>query len=381
MSAAAAGATLVHRADRVALVGDGDWTIDAMGRLDAQLQRLVRDLASGTAPVTIALSDVDRIDTSGAWLVHRTRRSLEAAGHPVNVQGLDHAQDVLVARVSESCFAKPLAPHPDMRWMRRELANLGDATLGVLDEITRLIGFLGAVSSAVALGLARPWRLRFTALQANIISTGLEALPIVGLMSFLIGMVLAFQGASQLTQFGAEIFTVNLLAISVLREIGVLMTAIIVAGRSGSAFTAQIGTMVVNEEVDAMRTLGLDPFEILVVPRVLALVIALPLLAFFANICGLVGGGLMCIFALGIPIDQFLEQLRSAASPTQLFVGLVKAPVFAFVIAVVGCRNGLRVQGDAASVGRLTTQAVVASIFLVIVIDAAFSIAFNFLGI
>jgi phospholipid/cholesterol/gamma-HCH transport system permease protein len=215
----------------------------------------------------------------------------------------------------------------------------------------------------------------------HIEQTGLNALPILGLLTFLIGVVLSFQGADQLRRFGADVFVVNLLGISILREIGVLMTAIIVAGRSGSAFTAQIGTMKVNQEVDALRTLGLDPLELLVVPRVLALMITLPLLAFFADVMGLFGGAMMTYTTQGITFAQFIKQLNSAIGLSTFVVGIVKAPVFALVIAMVGCYEGLKVSGSAESVGRLTTRSVVEGIFLVIVMDAAFSILFSLIGV
>jgi phospholipid/cholesterol/gamma-HCH transport system permease protein len=211
--------------------------------------------------------------------------------------------------------------------------------------------------------------------------TGISALPIVGLLSFLIGIVLAYQGADQLKRFGAEIFTINLLGVGVLREIGGLITAIIVAGRSGSAFTAQIGTMRVNEEIDAMQTIGLNTVDVLVLPRIIGLVIALPILTFFADIMGLIGGAVMCYFQIGLTIPVFLRQLDDAVNVNTLMVGLIKAPVFAFVISLVGCYEGFQVERNAASVGLLTTRAVVESVFLVIVLDAAFSIMFSVLGI
>ena len=194
-------------------------------------------------------------------------------------------------------------------------------------------------------------------------------------------MVLAYQGATQLQQFGAEVFVVDLVAISVLREIGILLTAIIIAGRSGSAFTAQIGSMKVNEEVDAMRTLGLDPIEVLVLPRVLALLITLPLLTFIADLMGLLGGGLMAWVTLDISPAVFIERLNQSVSLWSFFVGLIKAPVFAFIIAMIGCFEGLKVVGSAESVGQRTTRAVVEAIFLVIVFDAIFSIFFAFVGV
>jgi len=200
------------------------------------------------------------------------------------------------------------------------------------------------------------------------------------MISLLVGVVLAFQGADQLRRFGAQVFTVNMVGISVLREMGILLTAIVVAGRSGSAFTAEIGAMQVNEEVDALRVTGLDPMEVLVAPRVIALMISLPLLTFFADIMGLLGGGLMSIFLIDISFGQYWRILNNAVAINTFLVGIVKAPVFALLIALVGCFEGLRVSGSAESVGRLTTRSVVEGIFLVIIFDAFFSVLFSYLG-
>jgi phospholipid/cholesterol/gamma-HCH transport system permease protein len=228
--------------------------------------------------------------------------------------------------------------------------------------------------------IRHPARLRLTATVHHMQAVGLNALPIVGLLAFLIGIVLAYQSADQLKRFGAGIFIVNLLGISILRELGILITAIIVAGRSGSAFTAEIGTMEINQEVDAMRTIGLDPMEVLVLPRTLALMLMLIPLGFFANVIALFGGALMADNELGVTLSQFLTQFRSAVEIRHLWVGLIKTPFFAFVIAMVGCYHGLEVTGSAESVGRHTTQSVVQSIFLVIALDALFSVVFSGIG-
>ena len=229
--------------------------------------------------------------------------------------------------------------------------------------------------------LLHPSKLRWNALTFHIEQTGLNALPIVGMISFLIAVVLAFQGIDQFSKFGAQQLTINMVGVSILREMGVLLTAIMVAGRSGSAFTAQIGTMQVSEEVDALRTIGLDPMEVLVVPRVLALVITLPLLAFFADMMGLLGGGAMIVMLTDNGFSQYWGLLNQAVSLNTFVVGLVKAPVFAIFIALVGCFEGLRVSGSAESVGKLTTRAVVEGIFLVLIFDAIFSILFSYLGV
>jgi len=211
--------------------------------------------------------------------------------------------------------------------------------------------------------------------------TGLTALPIVGLLAFLLGIVITYQGADQLARFGAQIYTIDFLGVGFLRELGGLVTAIIVAGRSGSAFTAQIGSMKVNQELDAMQTIGLNVAEVLVLPRVLGLIIALPLLTFFADVIGVIGGMVMCYFDLGYTIPAFLREFQSAVTMKTLLVGIIKAPVFAFLIALVGCFEGMRVEGSADSVGQLTTRSVVESIFLIIAVDAGFSVLFSVLGI
>ncbi|NBB68722.1 MAG: MlaE family lipid ABC transporter permease subunit [Alphaproteobacteria bacterium] len=378
---AAPSATLDTAPTGPRLVAAGPWTVNHAGRLDRTLDGLVGRLVADGRAVVVALDRLTALDTAGAWLLHRTQRRLAEQGVSCRLEGLSPPRARLVAKIESACAQASLPPAPRTNWLVEQLAVCGRATLDALDEVVELLAFFGALAATLVATLVRPWRLRATAFSAHVMRTGLEALPIVGLMSFLIGVVLAFQGASQLRQFGAELFTIDLLALSILREIGVLMTAIIVAGRSGSAFTAQIGTMVVNEEVDALRTLGLDPMEVLVVPRVLALMVSLPLLAVFADFMGLLGGGLLTILVLDLPLGQVVDQLQRSTDGTQFWAGLVKAPVFAFVIAMVGCRNGLRVEGDAASVGRLTTQAVVSGIFLVILLDAGFSIAFNALGI
>jgi phospholipid/cholesterol/gamma-HCH transport system permease protein len=275
----------------------------------------------------------------------------------------------------------PARPLPRINPLRRLVAPLGEAVLLVGYVARRLLSFYGQTIVTLGRIALQPRRLRLTSLVHHLEQTCLNALPIVGMIAFLIGVVLAYQGADQLRRFGAEIFTVNLLGVSVLREIGILLTAIVVAGRSGSAFTAEIGMMKVREEVDALRVIGADPIEVLVIPRLLALMIALPLLAFVADILGLFGGALMSIFALGIPAGQFLTQLDGAITPSMFWIGMVKAPVFAFLIALVGCYQGLSVGGSAESVGRLTTQSVVRSIFLVIVADALFSVVFSTIGI
>lgn len=359
------------------LAPKGRWLIGDVGRLDSTLAGLQvpRD-----RPLTIDLGGVEALDTAGVWLIYRTAKRLKSEGVTVEFAGIRREHAILLEQVAAADRPAEIEP-PHGPAFRRMVERVGAGTLFVLAQMRAFVGFLGLVVEVAAKSVVQPRRLRFTPLVYHMEQVGLNALPIVGLISFLIGVVLAYQGASQLQRFGAEIFVVNLIGVSVLREIGILLTAIVVAGRSGSAFTAQIGSMKIREEVDAMRTLGLDPIEVLVLPRMLALILTLPLLAFFSDMMGLLGGGLMAWFTLGIPPDLFLERLNEAVGLWHFWVGLIKAPVFAALIALVGCYEGMRVEGSAESVGQLTTRSVVESIFLVIVADALFSIFFNIVGV
>lgn len=381
MEAGDARFELLKQDDAFVLRAVGRWLVAAAAELDRGLRKL--DGIGAGAALRIDLAEVEMIDTAGAWLLLRTRRALEGRGVAVSIDNLSPAFAPLFEQVSKGGPPEPIrARAPSLVGALRDvLQSVGEGTVDFLVVARDLIGTFGLVSVTLANTLRRPGRLRYIALVAQMQRAGVTALPIVGLLSFLIGVVIAFQGADQLRQFGAEIFTVNLLGIGILRELGVLMTAIIVAGRSGSAFTAEIGAMQVNQELDALRTLGLDPIEVLVLPRLIGLVLTLPLLGVYADFMGLLGGSLMCWNALDIPPVSFIRQLHDAIGEWTFWVGVIKAPFFAVTIALVGCHAGFRVSGSAESVGQLTTVSVVQSIFLVIIIDAAFSILFTRLGI
>ena len=360
--------------NRFVVAVGGSWVVRTAGELDRRLH----DIAPGKLrSITLDLSEVTALDTSGAWLLLRTQRRLVAEGREVAIENLAPILAPLLQQVAETGCEVPPDMHPRRRF-GDFIARIGKVTITQIVGAGALLGFIGLVAITVMRTIRHPSRVRLAALFQHMEQTGLNSLPVIGMLSFLVGVVFAFQGADQLRTFGAEIYTVNLLGIAILRELGVLLTAIILAGRSGSAFTAQIGTMKVNEEVDAMEVLGLDPIEVLVLPRLFAMMITLPLVAFFANIMGLLGGAIMCWATLDISIPTFLRQLRSPLPGWSFWVGILKAPTFAGIIALTGCYEGLRVSRSAESVGRLTTRSVVESIFLIILADAVFSIIFSY---
>lgn len=367
---------LEQQGDRIVARARGDWTVQQAPLLEEILPSRI----AGQGPVDLALDELGALDTAGAWLIYRTARDLRHDGQNITIRGASPAQQSLLDEVAANDAPCPITP-PGPPQPARMLEYIGRRTVEVGDAGVGLLGFLGLTVASAGRVLRHPRLIRWTSLFFHMEEVGAKAMPIVGLMAFLIGIVIAQQGEFQLRQFGAELFVVNLLGVSILREIAILITAIMVAGRSGSAFTAQIGTMMLNEEVDAMRTLGIDPIEALVLPRLFAIILLMPLLTFYADIVALFGGGVFCWLALDIPPQMFLERMRQAVEFETFLVGMVKAPFFAAVIAIVGCREGLAVRGGAESVGRNTTSSVVKSIFLVIVLDAAFAVFFSAIGI
>ena len=352
------------------LVLEGDFLIGTIESINLQ-----QDVAA-----KINLSRVGQLDTAGAWAVVTLERRAQAAGLTPEIIGATDLQSDLISTVRRNMPDTDVQPLPPPTIADR-LEQIGRRTVSALQRTLEMVGFLGRVVATIIGLFLRPQRVRWTAIAHHMQQVGLNAVPIVSLMAFLIGVVLAFQGAAQLRQFGAEVFVVDLIAISILRELGILLTAIIVAGRSGSAFTAAIGSMKMREEIDAMRTLGLDPIEVLVAPRVIALILMLPVLGVIANFAGLFGGALMSWIELGVSPGVFQSRLLSNTDVSHFGVGLVKAPFFALIIGIVGCFEGMQVKGDAESLGHLTSTSVVLSIFLVITADALFSIFFAILGV
>jgi len=333
-----------------------------------------REIEAVPDPLEIDLSGVSKIDTVGAWLIYRTvrDRGAKVVGASKDIAGL-------LDQVAEADHPAQVRPE-ERPGALRILDELGSWVSDAGNTLVGLVGFLGAVLLGFAAIIRRPKRFRLNAVIQRFDVVGVRALGIIGLMSFLIGIVVSQQGAVQLEQFGAEIYTINLIGRITVRELGTLMTAIMVAGRSGSAFAAQIGTMKLTEEVDAMRTIGVSPIEALVIPRMMAAILMMPLLAFWAILTALFGGGLFVWLDLTIPPLTYVQRLQEVIPMTDLWIALIKAPVFGFIIALSGCFQGMLVEGNSEEVGSRTTTAVVQSIFLVIVLDAVFAVFFSSIG-
>ena len=346
----------------------GNLTLLRVRKLNRQLKDIEAD------DLTVDLSEVERMDTVGAWLVHKLERDRGA-----KIVGATEDQMLLIEHVAKS--DRPMKVRREYEPPLRLLAaEVGMATQTAMGTMVGLLGFFGALVISTSNIVRHPRRFRFNAVVAQFDAVGIRALPIIGLMSFLVGIVIAQQGAVQLRQFGFESFTINLVGRSAFKELGVLMTAIMVAGRSGSAFAAQLGSMKLNEEVDAMRTIGVSPMEALVFPRVFATVLLMPLLGFYAAVIAIIGGGIFVWLSLDIPPITFVQRIREVVPMTDLYQTLVKAPVFGIIIAMAGCYQGLQVKGNAEEVGLRTTAAVVQGIFLVIVLDAFFAVFFTEIG-
>jgi phospholipid/cholesterol/gamma-HCH transport system permease protein len=353
---------------RCVLKFSGNLTILRVRKLSEQLNEISAD------DLTIDLTDVDRMDTVGAWLVHKLQRDRGA-----KIVGANKEQKLLIEHVTQA--DQPMKVKREYESpLIRVLGQVGASAKIVFATLFGLLGFFGSLLITTLNIIRHPRRLRINAIAQQFEVVGVHALFIIGLMTFLVGIVIAQQGAVQLRQFGVESLTVNLVGRSAMKELGVLMTAIMVAGRSGSAFAAQIGSMKLSEEVDAMRTIGVSPMEALVFPRVAATVLLMPLLGFYAAIMVIIGGGIFCWLSLGIPPVTYVQSIRDAVPMTDLWQTLVKAPVFGMIIAMAGCYQGMQVQGNAEEVGLRTTTAVVQGIFLVIVLDAFFAVFFTAIG-
>jgi phospholipid/cholesterol/gamma-HCH transport system permease protein len=357
-----------HEDGRRVLRLSGNLTLSRSRALSRQFDNIPEER------LCVDLSGVERMDTVGAWLIHKLARD-----HEVELVGASEEQLALIDNVGAADRPAKLRPDGPPPFLRT-IMMIGESVMTAGRTLVDLTGFLGAVIITFGQVAMRPRKLRFHAIVQRFEIVGVHALAIIGLMSFLVGIVIAQQGAVQLRQFGAEVYTVNLVGRISFRELGVLMTAIMVAGRSGSAFAAEIGSMKLAEEVDAMRTIGVSPMEALVLPRVLATTLVMPLLAFYASIMAIIGGGILCYFALEIQPLNFIQLVREVTPINDVLICLIKAPVFGMLIAICGCFQGLQVRNNAEEVGFRTTAAVVQGIFLVIVLDAFFAVFFSSIG-
>ncbi len=356
----------------------GAWTAERA----AELERIVVDGArrcENAQSIDIDLQELERLDTFGAWLIERLTRALAARGATTRIVNLSDADRALI----DEMRLVNREPAPAERAPSRALGaleSLGRATADMGRSLALIAHLLGALTIVVLGTIARPSRLRLTSIVHQLERVGWRAVPIILLSTFLIGAILAQQGIFRFRPFGADIYVVDMVAVLVLREVGVLIVSIMVAGRSGSAYTAELGAMTMREEIDALRTMGFDPVEVLVLPRIVALVIAVPMLAFLGSMAALYGAGLVCWLYGGMAPDVFLARLRDAIWLPTFEVGLIKAPFMALVIGLVACTEGFEVDGSTASLGQRTTASVVKSIFLVIVLDGFFAMFFAAIG-
>jgi phospholipid/cholesterol/gamma-HCH transport system permease protein len=365
-------ARIERTADADTLRISGAWITASLVDLEPQLA------AIEAGPNTLEAADLIALDTGGALALRSLLDRLRDGRGEVVVQGLREEYRELLALV-DARLSDFVCPLPEKG--PGTLERIGRTSFDLVDDVVGLFAFIGEISATLLVTLRHPVRLRWREIVDTLHTAGVNALPIIGLLSFLIGIVIAYQGGVQLRTYGANIFVVELVSLTLVRELAPVMAAVIVAGRTGSAYAAQIGTMQVNEEVDALRTLGISPLEMLVLPKLFGLMIALPLLTMFADVLGILGGMVMAAAVLDVSFQQFFARLPEVVSARHFLIGIGKAPVFALLIAAVGCYQGFRVRGDADSVGRQTTVSVVQGIFLVIVVDAAFSILFSWMGI
>jgi phospholipid/cholesterol/gamma-HCH transport system permease protein len=365
---------------RPRLVLSGSWSVGRLVRIEAHLAKAMPERARVTrTPLDLDMAGLSDLDTAGAWRILRLMDELRALGYDVAVAGALEKHRIFLSEINAR-KAGPVPEQPRPSSVLLALKSLVGFITELVRDVADLTSLLGATTLGIGRAILQPWRFRWVPLVHHLEHVGLRAIPIITLICFFIGAVLMQQSIVQLRQFGAETFSINMLGILTLREVGVLLVSIMVAGRSASAFTAEIGTMKMREEVDAMRTMGIDPLQTLVIPRVLALLIALPMLTLWGNMMCLAGGAMMAWVYLGYDTSVFLQQLNDAISMRHFVVGMVKAPFAALIIGLVGCLEGLRVRGSAESLGFQVTRAVVKAIFLVIMLDALFAIFLSAAG-
>ncbi len=370
--------TAISHGDTVELRPAGSWTAANVISLEAATDS-VAPVIGGSGPVRLDMSDVREIDTLGAWLLEKTMRRVTSAGHSAEIVGVAENYAGLIEEIRQVNRHNP-APAGARNPVLTKLDDIGRAAAGATEDVTAFLQMMGLLAWAAFGVMRRPRSLRLTSLVYQLYRVGWQAIPIVVLITFLIGAIIAQQGIFHFRKFGADSYVVDMVGILVLRELGVLIVAIMVAGRSGSAYTAELGSMKMREEIDALSTMGLDPVEVLILPRIVALVCALPILSFIGAMAALYGGGLVAWFYGGMGPAIFIARLHEAVSVTHFEVGIIKAPFMALVIGIVACSEGFRVKGSAELLGRQTTTSVVKSIFLVIVLDGLFAIFFASIG-
>jgi phospholipid/cholesterol/gamma-HCH transport system permease protein len=354
------------------LAANGPWTIDTVSKVEERIDPAIRGVRGR---VLLDLTGVGRIDTAGAWLIRRIGEELKAAGATVQEIGASDNARRLLGAVEQAMPPRP-QPVREPLLPLRLVELLGETVSRAGVDFFQILGLLGGIARGIARAALRPSRFRLTSIVFHVDRSGLQAVPIVFLMSFLIGGIVAQQGIFQLRLYGATIFAIDLVGILVLREIGVLLTAIMLAGRSGSAHTAEIGSMKMREELDALTVIGLDPVEVLIMPRVIALVVALPLLTFISDIAALAGSAVVSLLYANLSLQTFILHLRNAVGLNTLLVGIYKAPFMALIIGLIAANEGLNVEGSTDSLGRRTTSSVVKGIFMVIVADGIFAVFF-----
>ena len=363
---------------RLKLAAAGAWVAENAHSLEAQIDAATRS-AGAVKRVDIDMGRVERLDTFGAWLLERLTRNFSARGCDTAVTGLKDDYRALM----DELHGVKRAPAPARRSgnsLASAIASVGESIVSVGGSFKAFVNMTGAVADALLRVVAHPSRFRFTSMVHQLDNVGWRAVPIIMLITFLIGCIIAQQGMFHFRKFGADIYVVDMVGILVLREIGVLIVAIMVAGRSGSAYTAELGAMKMREEIDALRTMGFDPIEVLILPRIVALIIGVPILTFLGSMAALYGGGLVCWLYGGISPDIFLARLKESISLNTFEVGMIKAPFMALVVGIVACVEGMAVKGSSESLGLQTTASVVELIFLVIVLDGMFAIFFASIG-
>jgi phospholipid/cholesterol/gamma-HCH transport system permease protein len=370
--------TATPSGDVLELRPGGSWTAANVTTLEA-LSGAVTPQVDQAITVKVDMTGVRDLDTLGAWLLEKLLRRAASAGHRTNVTGVADNYAGLIEQVRQVNRHNP-RPAPPPNPVLAKVGEIGRATIGASEDVSVFLQMLGSLCIAVLGVLRRPRSLRLTSLTYQLYRVGWQAIPIVVLITFLIGAIIAQQGIFHFRKFGADSYVVDMVGILVLRELGVLIVAIMVAGRSGSAYTAELGSMKMREEIDALSTMGLDPVEVLILPRIIALICALPILSFIGSMAALYGGGLVAWFYGGMGPAIFIARLHDAVSVTHFEVGIIKAPFMALVIGTVACSEGLRVKGSAESLGKQTTTSVVKSIFLVIVLDGLFAVFFASIG-